>query len=243
MPPPPITRTGLARAMSKLGFCSRSRATELIRMGKVSVNRTVRKNPEYPVIMGRDIIIMDDVSINQAAQIYVMLNKPAGLVTTTSDEHGRDTVYACFEGTKFPHLPPVGRLDKASEGLLLLSNDNVWSDFITNPETHLDKTYHVQVDGLVDTAFLTRLRLGVKESGDHLSAKMVKILRTGEKNTWLEFTLDEGRNRHIRRLLAAFDIEVLRLIRVAIGDLTLGQLPKGKWRELTRAEVKALRPQ
>lgn len=212
-------------------------------MGKVSVNRAVRKNPEFPVIMGRDIIVMDDVSINQAAQVYVMLNKPAGLVTTTSDEHGRDTVYACFEGTKFPHLPPVGRLDKASEGLLLFSNDNVWSDFITNPETHLDKTYHVQIEGLVDAAFLTRLRLGVKDSGDHLSAKKVKILRTGEKNTWLEFTLDEGRNRHIRRLLAAFEIEVLRLIRVAIGDLNLGQLPKGKWRELSRGEVKALRPQ
>lgn len=242
MPPPPTTRTGLARAMSKLGFCSRSRASELIRMGKVSVNRTVRKNPEFPVIMGRDIIIMDDVSINQAQHVYIMLNKPAGLVTTAADEHGRDTVYACFEGAKFPHLPPVGRLDKASEGLLLFTNDNVWADIVTNPESHLDKTYHVQVAGEVDAAQLTRIRLGVKDEGERLSAKKVKILRTGDKNTWLEFTLDEGRNRHIRRLLSAFDMDVLRLVRVAIGDLVLGQLPKGKWRELSRSEVKALRP-
>ena len=228
--------------MSKLGFCSRSRASELIRMGKVSVNRTVRKNPEFPEIMGRDIIIMDDVSINQAQHVYIMLNKPAGLVTTAADEHGRDTVYACFEGAKFPHLPPVGRLDKASEGLLLFTNDNVWADIVTNPETHLDKTYHVQVAGEVDAAQLTRIRLGVKDEGERLSAKKVKILRTGDKNTWLEFTLDEGRNRHIRRLLSAFDMDVLRLVRVAIGDLVLGQLPKGKWRELSRSEVKALRP-
>ncbi len=228
--------------MSKLGFCSRSRASELIRMGKVSVNRTVRKNPEFPVIMGRDIIIMDDVSINQAQHVYIMLNKPAGLVTTAADEHGRDTVYACFEGAKFPHLPPVGRLDKASEGLLLFTNDNVWADIVTNPETHLDKTYHVQVAGEVDAAQLTRIRLGVKDEGERLSAKKVKILRTGDKNTWLEFTLDEGRNRHIRRLLSAFDMDVLRLVRVAIGDLVLGQLPKGQWRELSRSEVKALRP-
>ena len=120
-------------------------------MGKVSVNRSVRKNPEFPVLLGKDIIVMDDVSINQAPRIYVMLNKPQGLVTTASDEHGRDTVFACFEHSRLPHLSPVGRLDKASEGLLLFTNDNAWADVITNPDTHLDKTYHVQISGSVDT--------------------------------------------------------------------------------------------
>ncbi len=211
-------------------------------MGKVTVNRVVRKNPEFPVVLGRDVLIMDDVSINQAQHVYVALNKPRGLITSASDELGRDTVYACFEGgRKLPHLSPVGRLDKASEGLLLFTNDNAWSDGITNPDKHLDKTYHVQIGGLVDEAFLARLKRGVEDEGEHLSAKEVKILRAGEKNTWLEFTLDEGRNRHIRRLLEAFDIEVLRLVRVAIGPLALGQMPKGQWRELGKKEIAALK--
>lgn len=209
-------------------------------MGKVSVNRVVRKNPEFPVILGRDVVVMDDESINQAKQVYVMLNKPRGLVTSASDELGRETVYACFQGAKLPHLSPVGRLDKASEGLLLFTNDNTWADRITNPATHIDKTYHVQIGGLVDDSLLTRFKTGIEDNGELLSAKKVTILRTGEKNTWLEFTLDEGRNRHIRRLLDAFGIEVLRLVRVAVGSLTLGNLPKGKWRELTPREARQL---
>lgn len=242
MSTPPTTRTGLARAMSKLGFCSRSRATEFIRMGKVSVNQIVRRNAEFPVVLGQDVITMNDESINQAPQVYVMLNKPRGLVTTASDEQGRETVFACFENAKLPHLSPVGRLDKASEGLLLFTNDNVWADTITNPETHLDKTYHVQVEGPVDVTQLAHLRRGVDdEEAGRLRAKAVKILRAGEKNAWLEFTLDEGRNRHIRRLLEAFDIAVLRLIRVQIGPVALGSLPKGQWRELTKQEVAKLR--
>ena len=211
-------------------------------MGKVSVNRVVRKNPEFPVVLGKDILVMDDESINPVKQVYLMLNKPRGLVTTASDEQGRETVFECFAGTKLPHLSPVGRLDKASEGLLLFTNDNVWADTVTNPATHLDKTYHVQIEGPVDEAQLARLRRGVEdEEVGRLAAKSVKILRTGEKNTWLEFILDEGRNRHIRRLLEAFDIAVLRLIRVQIGPVALGNLPKGKWRDLTKNEVLKLR--
>lgn len=232
--------------MSKLGFCSRSRATELIRMGKVKVNLVVRKNPEFPVILKKDVIIMDDVSINQAPRLYVMLNKPRGLVTSASDELGRETVFSCFENSRLPHLSPVGRLDKASEGMLLFTNDNVWADTITNPDTHLDKTYHVQISGTLDEKRLALIRRGVvdEEQGDHLSAKAIKILRTGEKNMWLEVVLDEGRNRHIRRLLEAFNIEVLRLVRVKIGMLVLGNLPKGQWRELTKYEVlKSREPQ
>lgn len=210
-------------------------------MGKVTVNRSVRKNPEFPVILGQDIIIMDDVSINQAKHVYVMLNKPRGLVTSASDELGRETVFECFKGAKLPHLAPVGRLDKASEGLLLFTNDNAWADTVTNPDTHLDKTYHVQIGGGVDDARLAHIQRGVDDEGELLTAKQVKILRTGEKNAWLEFILDEGRNRHIRRLLEAFEIEVLRLVRVKIGTLELGNLVKGQWRELTKNEVVKLR--
>lgn len=227
--------------MSKLGFCSRSKAAEWIRMGKVAVNGVVRKNPEFPVILGRDVIVMNDESVNQAQHRYIMLNKPRGLVTSASDELGRETVYSCFEGSGLPHLSPVGRLDKASEGLLLFTNDNVWADRITNPATHLDKIYHVQIEGLAEEAMLTRLKRGVTDAEEHLAAKNATVLRKGEKNSWLEITLDEGRNRHIRRLLEAMGVEVLRLVRVQIGALALGNLTKGQWRELTKGEVTRLR--
>lgn len=227
--------------MSKLGFCSRSQAAEWIRMGKVAVNRVVRKNPEFPVMLGRDVIVMNDESVNQAPHFYIMLNKPRGLVTSASDELGRDTVYSCLQGAGLPHLSPVGRLDKASEGLLLFTNDNVWADGITNPVSHLDKIYHVQIEGLAEETLLTRLKRGITDAEEHLAAKNATVLRKGEKNSWLEITLDEGRNRHIRRLLEAMDIEVLRLVRVQIGALELGNLAKGQWRKLTNGEVTRLR--
>ena len=242
MSQPPPTRTGLARAMSKLGFCSRSRATELIRMGKVKVNLTVRKNPEFPVVLKKDVIIMDDISINQAPRMYVMLNKPRGLVTSASDELGRETVFSCFENSKLPHLSPVGRLDKASEGLLLFCNDPEWAARVTDPERGPDKTYHVQIDRIPDAAQLAALLVGVTNAGAQLHARSATLLRAGEKNAWLQIVLDEGRNRQIRRLLAAIDINVLRLLRVAIGELALGDLPKGQWRWLTPAEVGSLAP-
>jgi 23S rRNA pseudouridine2605 synthase len=125
--------------------------------------------------------------------------------------------------------------------MLFFTNDNVWADVVTHPDTHLDKTYHVQIEGPVDETQLARLRRGIEDDGEKLAAKAVKVLRTGEKNTWLEFILDEGRNRHIRRLLEALEFEVLRLIRVKIGPLELGSLPKGKWRELSKNEVARLR--
>jgi 23S rRNA pseudouridine2605 synthase len=140
-----------------------------------------------------------------------------------------------------PWLGPVGRLDRASEGLLLLSNDTVWAAGLTEPRHHVDKTYHVQVDRRPDDAVLTSLRAGVLDAGERLDAVAVRVLREGEKNAWLEIVLDEGRNRHIRRLLAAHDIGVLRLIRVAVGSLVLGELAKGQWRHLSADEVQSLR--
>ena len=139
-----------------------------------------------------------------------------------------------------PWLGPVGRLDKASEGLLLLSNDTTWAAGITDPATHLDKTYHVQVAGQPDAAVLAAMRAGIDDGGDLLKARRVTLLRAGEKNAWLEVVLDEGRNRHIRRLLAALGFDVLRLIRVSIGPLALGELAKGQWRQLSAGEVAAL---
>jgi 23S rRNA pseudouridine2605 synthase len=168
-----------------------------------------------------------------------MLNKPRGLVTSAADEQGRDTVYRCLD-VDLPWVGPVGRLDKASEGLLLMSNDPVWAAAITDPETGPDKTYHVQVDGQPDDAALQRLVDGGLVDGERLRAVSATRLRAGTRNTWLCIELDEGRNRQIRRLLAAQGLGVLRLVRVAIGPLELGDLGKGRWRHLTAAEVEAL---
>jgi 23S rRNA pseudouridine2605 synthase len=171
-----------------------------------------------------------------------MLNKPRGLVTTTCDERGRETVYRCLAAfdASLPWVCPVGRLDKASEGLLLFTNDTRWAARITDPDTHLDKTYHVQVNCLADDRLLERMLEGVTEAGELLKAKAARLLRHGTRNSWIEIVLDEGKNRHIRRMLETLGVEVLRLVRVAIGPLELGELEKGAVRHLTEDERNAL---
>ena len=233
-------RTGLARALSKLGVCSRSQAREWIIAGRVRVNRAVTRDPERAVDLESDRIEVDGETIRAAARVYLMLNKPRGLVVSAADERGRDTVFECLGGRGWPFVSPIGRLDQASEGLLLFTNDTAWAARITDPASHLDKTYHVQVNCLADDSLTRRLNDGANLDGEYLRAKRVKVLRRGEKNSWLEIVLDEGKNRHIRRLLAAFEIEVLRLVRVAIGRLPLGNLPKGGLRPLTAREIREL---
>jgi|KBSSwiStaDraftv2_1062776.scaffolds.fasta_scaffold80770_4 23S rRNA pseudouridine2605 synthase len=239
--PGQASRHGLARVLSKLGVCSRTQAQALVRAGRVRVNDKIVLDPESPTDAQRDRISLDHEAVAAAEKAYLMLNKPRGYVTTTSDEQGRDTVYELLQDGSLPWLAPVGRLDKASEGLLLFSNDSEWAARLTEPASHLDKTYHVQIDVLPDAALIQRLRAGIDDDGECLSAREVRELRRGEKNAWLEIVLDEGRNRHIRRLLAALDIAVLRLVRVAIGPLALGALAKGKWRVLSDDEVGMLK--
>ncbi len=233
-------RTGLARALSKLGYCSRSDATEMIRAGKVRLNGAVRRDPETPVRLGRDRVEVDGRSVRETEKIYWMLNKPRGIVTTADDEQGRETVYSLLP-KGLPWMGPIGRLDKASEGLLLLTNDTVWAAQITAPESHVVKTYHVQIGAIANDSLLNRLRSGVTAGADILRAIDARLLRSGEKNSWLEIALDEGKNRQIRRMLEACGMEVLRLVRVRIGRLELGDLPKGRARALTADEVALLR--
>ena len=236
----PAQSSGLARALSKMGYCSRAQAARLIRAGQVRVNGAVRRDPETPVHIGKDRIEVAGQRLRAARKIYLMLNKPRGIVTTAADEKKRDTVYK-FLGADLPWVAPVGRLDQASEGLLLLTNDTEWAGRITDPETHLDKTYHVQIGKIADEALVDALKAGVRTSGGELlRAKNASLLRHGERNSWLEIVLDEGKNRQIRRMLEASGMEVLRLIRVAIGPLPLGDLPKEAVRELTPAEKTAL---
>ena len=233
-------RHGVARVLSKLGVCSRSEAARWVLAGRVAVDGRIVRDPEFPVVRGRHRLSVDGNPVDAGERLYLMLNKPRGLLTTASDEHGRDTVYRCLENAGLPWLGPVGRLDKASEGLLLFTNDPEWAAAITDPERGPDKTYHVQIDRVPDDAQLLRLQQGVMADGVFLRAKSAALLRAGEKNAWLEIRLDEGRNRQIRRLLEAFDIHVLRLVRVAIGPLSLGHLAKGAWRPLTPDEIAAL---
>ncbi|MFC0677300.1 pseudouridine synthase [Lysobacter korlensis] len=237
---PAPRRHGLARTLSKAGVCSRSEAVRWIEAGRVRVNGRVVRDPEFPVVQGRERLEIEGIDAPAGPRLYVMLNKPRGLVTTARDERGRETVYRCFDGEALPWLAPVGRLDQASEGLLLFSNDPEWAARVTAPETGPSKTYHVQVDTVPGAEVLAALERGVIENGEPLRASSVRTLRTGAKNAWLEIVLDEGRNRQIRRLLAANGIGVLRLVRVAIGSLQLGELPKGQWRMLENSEIEAL---
>ncbi len=168
-----------------------------------------------------------------------MMNKPRGLVTTASDEKRRGTVYDLLDA-ELPWVAPVGRLDKASEGLLLLTNDSEWGARVAAPETHLQKTYHVQIGCVADEDLGRKLVKGVRSDGELLRAAQVRRLRAGQKNCWLEIVLDEGKNRQIRRMLSVLGIAVLRLVRVAIGPLQLGELAKSEYRELTAEEKLAL---
>lgn len=243
-PPAPAAtcppRHGVARVISKLGIASRTQAAQWVRDGRVRVNDRVVHDAQYPVRQGLDRVEVDGVAPVAAARQVLMLNKPRGLVTSTRDERGRDTVYRCFEDAALPWLAPVGRLDKASEGLLLFTNDPVWAARITDPASGPPKTYHVQIDRLPEAAVFERLAAGLVLDGERLAMRSVRLLRSGGRTAWLEVVLDEGRNRQIRRLLEAVGVSVLRLVRVAVGSLPLGELPKGAWRLLTAAEIAGL---
>jgi 23S rRNA pseudouridine2605 synthase len=236
-----VPRTGLARALSKLGYCSRSSAMQLIRFGRVKLNGTIRRDPETPVRLGRDRIEIDGLAIPGAEKAYLMLNKPRGIVTTAADELGRKTVYDLVPDSFHEKwLAPVGRLDKASEGLLLLTNDSAWAARITDPASHLDKVYHLQIAAAPTPELLHALLRGVEHDREFLQAKRTSVVRRGEKNSWLEIVLDEGKNRQVRRMFSLLGIEVLRLIRIAIGPLALGDLRKGQTRALTALEKRSI---
>ena len=212
----------------------------MVRDGRVELDGRLVLDPEFPVdAMQRDTVRVDGVPLAVAARCYLMLNKPRGLVVTARDEHDRETVFRCLEGSGLPVVAPVGRLDRASEGLLLLSNDSEWAARITDPQTGVAKTYRVQVGRVPRPEQLAVLRAGVTHQGESLRARSIEVLRSGGKTAWLEIVLHGGRNRQIRRMLASVDLPVLRLIRVAIGALALGDLAKGAWRHLTPDEVAA----
>jgi 23S rRNA pseudouridine2605 synthase len=208
----------------------------------VRVDGVVVREVSARVVPETARIEVDGIPVRKTEHVYLALNKPRGLVTTRDDPQGRATIYECLDDS-LPFVGPVGRLDKASEGLLLLTNDTRWADRLLAPESHVDKTYHVQVAGDHLERVVDLVAGGVVEptTGERLTVKAISLLRAGSRSTaWYEIVLDEGKNRQLRRIFEALGLEVRRLVRVAIGALPLGDLAKGAWRHLAPSEVAAL---
>ncbi len=223
--------------IAKSTGCSRRKAEEYILSGKVKINGRVCQDLATNVLEHDDKIELDGQAITlDIPLIYLMLNKPKGLVVTRSDEYDRRTVYSLLP-PELDFVKPVGRLDKDSEGLLLLTNDGEMINKILHPKYKLEKVYQVVVAGKVNKTQLAKLREGI-DIGDGVTQPAgVYVRRNGERKTSLKFVLKEGRKRQIRRMLESVELKVLSLRRSQIGDLQLGKLPQGQWRYLTRQEI------
>jgi 23S rRNA pseudouridine2605 synthase len=226
----------LERLISKRGLLSRKEAALAILKGSVKVNGLICKIPLTYVDSRCIIEIAGTVAIEQKKH-YLIMNKPKGLIVTRSDEKNRTTVYECLKDWTGPLVQAVGRLDQASEGLLLFTNDHVWANKLMDPKTHVKKIYHVQASPTPSSETLEKLSNGIMLEGKKTLPAKFSLIRSGEKNGWIEVELYEGRNRQIRNMLASENSEVLRLVRIQIGPLQLGELTKGEWRELSSDEI------
>lgn len=236
---------GVARVISKRGYCSRSQAEKLVREGHVILRGKPVRDPESPAYENDEILI-DGAPVTASEFVYFAMNKPRGIVTTASDEKGRKTVMDLFReqynkmysGKPMPHIAPVGRLDAASEGLLLFTNDTAWADRVLTDATHL-KIYRVQVKGKPTADELSQMEKGFSvpprvfgESEEFMHAERAILHSEGDKNCWLEITLSEGKNREIRRMLAHLGYEVMRLMRIQFDKYSLGDLKPGEIRAI-----------
>ena len=226
--------------LSKAGVGSRVDARGWITAGRVKVNGQVVRDPDQWIDLKRDRVRLDGKPLQARERVYLLLYKPTGYLTTYRDPKGRPTVYDLIAdlGT---FVSPVGRLDLDTSGLLLMTNDNQLAERVTNPESHVPKTYLVKASQRLTDEQLQRLRDGVELADGPTRPARVRRVRDSEKYTHLENTLTEGRNRQVRRMIEALDATVLKLVRVKIGPIPIGGLEIGKWRSLTPAEVRVLR--
>ncbi len=235
-PQPPKT---LERVLSKAGFGSRTDARGWVGAGRVAVNGRIVRNPDHWIDPSRDRITLDGKAPRSAPKTYILLYKPKGYLTTRRDPDGRPTVYNLIADVK-TWLSPVGRLDLDTSGLLLMTNDNDFAERIANPQHKTPKTYQLKTATLLSEEQIDQLRRGIDLSDGPTRPAQVTRLRDSAKRTFLEMTITEGRNRQVRRMIDAVGSKVLKLVRIAIGPIRIGDLQIGKWRPLTEAEVRAL---
>ncbi len=230
----------LDRMLSRAGLCSRAEAQRWIAAGRVAINARTVRDPETWVDAVRDRITVDGAPLRVRAKEVWAMHKPTGYVTTADDEHDRDTVYALLPADA-AWLAPVGRLDQDSSGLLLFTNDSDLAHAITSPASKLPKTYEVRIKGHPDDDAIARLRSGVElHDGPTLPAR-VDVIDHDDRSTRLRIVITEGRNRQIRRMVAAVGSRVHTLHRTHIGPLALGDQPEGTCRRLAAPDVQALR--
>ncbi len=232
----------LARALSKFGVCSRAEAVHVIHAGRVQVDGRIARSAAERIHPRRQQVRVDGRVVgDETERLVVVLHKPIGYITSRVDPGGRPTVYDLL-GDVGRWVFPVGRLDRDTSGLLVLTNDHRLGERLTAPEHHVPKTYHVRVRGLPDPEALRALRTGLPlEDGALTRPARVRPLGAARGgSTWLEIVLTEGKNRQVRRMCSTVGHEVQELVRVKIGGLALGDLPSGQWRRLLKAEVAAL---
>ena len=229
----------LERVISKAGLGSRTEARSWIHKGRVQVNGRTVENPDLWVDLARDAVHFDGKPLVRRERVYLLLYKPTGYLTTYKDPEGRPTVYDLL-GDLDTFVSPVGRLDLDTSGLLLMTNDTGLKERVTNPDSHVPKTYLVKASKVLTDAQLQQLRDGVTLSDGPTRPATVTRVRDSAKYTHIEITLTEGRNRQVRRMVETLDAVVLKLVRVRIGSLSIDDLPIGRWRELHPREIAAL---
>jgi pseudouridine synthase len=229
----------LDRVLSKAGLASRTEARKWIGAGRVEVNGKCIQTPDHWVDLERDRVTLDGKAVRRQSKLYLLLNKPEGYITTYKDPQGRPTVYDLIaDAGQF--VGTVGRLDQDTCGLLLLTNDTQFAEKVTNPEHHVPKTYLVRAASVLKEDQLERLRSGLKLSDGPTRPALVRRLRDEKGSSYIEITIEEGRNRQVRRMFEAVGTKVLELVRTAIGPIGIGDLKVGTYRKLTPAEVKQL---
>ena len=226
----------LDRVLSRFGLASRTEAREKILSGQVKVNGRMVRDPDRWTDPRADIIHIDGKRLRQARKVYLLFYKPKGVITSHGDPDGRKTVYDCL-GRDVPWVTPVGRLDKDTSGLLLLTNDTDFANYITDPASRVPKTYLVKANMLVSDEVLALLARGIElKPGDWARPQSVRRVEDRGKYSWLEIVLTEGKNREVRRLLEAVGLATLKLVRTRIGPCTMEGLQVGKWRDLLPSE-------